>query len=253
MYNSVQRLLSARELPNRMPVMYQRWDDLLFLHWSCRSQDLRSHIPSQLSLDLYDGQAYISIIAFRMNAVRPAGLSPLPWLSYFYELNVRVYVRDQRDEPGVYFLSLDCNRTLAVWIARTFFNLPYQRAVMNFEVNRSGQEDDQTEHAIACRRTACSDTAYYRWRVEGQQKPAVPGSLDFFLTERYNFFTVRKHKLLRGQVHHAPYNIGTASMSSWSDLPLVWNGIALDKRPPDLASCSAGVDVQAFSLVPACF
>lgn len=250
MDNSLQRLLRARELPNRMPVMYQRWDDLLFLHWRCRPEALKMHIPSQLSLDLYDDQAYISIVAFRMNAVRPAGLPPLPWLSYFYELNVRVYVRDSSEEPGVYFLSLDCNRPPAVWIARTFFNLPYQYAVMNFEVAQPGSKNDQTEYLITCRRAGYGDSAHYSWRADGPQKPASPGSLEFFLTERYNFFTLRRGKVMRGQVNHTPYNIGTAHISSWSDLPLAWDGLPLVNRPPDLAACAAGVAVQAFSLVP---
>ena len=250
MDESLKRLLRARELPNRTPVMHQRWDDLLFLHWQHNADELASHLPPSLSLDLYNQQAYISVVGFRMNAVRPTCLPALPWLSYFYELNVRVYVRDASGEPGVYFLSLDCNRDPAVWIARCFFNLPYKHATMRFDTSGDNKTDPPS-YIMTCQRAGYSNTAHYRWRPAGSQAPAEPGSLEFFLTERYNFFTLRRGLLMRGQVYHAPYNIGAVQVTSWSGVPIEWDGLSAVNRPPDIASCSAGVVVRAFSLVPA--
>ncbi|HAY10466.1 MAG TPA: DUF2071 domain-containing protein, partial [Thauera sp.] len=48
-------------------------------------------------------------------------LPPVPWLSYFLELNLRTYVHDDAGRPGIWFYSLDCNRALAVWVARWRF------------------------------------------------------------------------------------------------------------------------------------
>jgi len=231
--------------------MYQRWDDLLFLHWRYSSADLTARLPPELSLDLYDNQAYISIVAFRMNSVRPTGLPALPWLSYFYELNVRVYVRDPNGEPGIYFLSLDCNRAPAVWIARSVFSLPYQHAKMGFSACRDTSSGEAPTFSMTCQRIGQNDTARYDWRPTDIQRPAEPGSLDFFLTERYNFFTVRHGVLMRGQVHHAPYDIGQAELSQWSASPIAWDGLSAEGRPPDIVSCSAGVSVCAFALVAA--
>ncbi len=49
--------------------------------------------------------------------VQPAWLPPLPWMSWFLELNVRTYVHDAAGQPSVWFYSLDCNQPVAVAIA----------------------------------------------------------------------------------------------------------------------------------------
>lgn len=241
MSDALDRLLRARVRPTRRPVMRQRWDDLFFLHWEYDAAALQARLPAGLTVDTFEGKAHLGVVGFRMNAVRPAGLPALPWLSYFNELNVRTYVRDASGEPGVWFFSLDCDRAPAVAIARACFGLPYEHAAMSF-----GPGLSQT-----CRRSGQAETARYAWSAAGAAQTAAPGSLTFHLTERYSFFSVRSGRLARGQVHHAPYALSPASTSAWSDLPLRWDGFAVGGRAPDLAHCCQGVAIEAFSLVPA--
>jgi uncharacterized protein YqjF (DUF2071 family) len=231
--------------------MYQRWDDLLFLHWRCDEEIVTQHIPEQLSVDSYNGTTYVSIIAFRMNKVRPAWLPALPWLSYFFELNVRVYVRDKYGEPGIYFLSLDCNRAPAVWIARRMFSLPYQHAAMQFDTCGDSTHFPSDLKTLTCKRLHQSETATYRWSAPSNASPAQPGTVEFFLTERYNFFTIQRGVLMRGQVHHAPYQICTPDLRAWSELPVAWDSFPVSNRAPDLASYSPGVSIEAFALTSA--
>ena len=96
------------------------------------ASDLQARLPAGLTVDRFEGRAHLGVVGFRMNAVRPAGLPALPWLSYFRELNVRTYVRDADGEPGVWFFSLDCDRAPAVALARAWFGLPYEHATMGF-------------------------------------------------------------------------------------------------------------------------
>lgn len=241
MSDALDRLLRARVRPTRRPVMRQRWDDLFFLHWEYDAAALQARLPAGLTVDTFEGKAHLGVVGFRMNAVRPAGLPALPWLSYFNELNVRTYVRDASGEPGVWFFSLDCDRAPAVAIARACFGLPYEHAAMSF-----GPGLPQT-----CRRNGQAETARYAWSAAGAAQTAAPGSLTFHLTERYSFFSVRSGRLARGQVHHAPYVLSPAATSAWSDLPLRWDGFAVGGRAPDLAHCCQGVAIEAFSLVPA--
>ncbi len=241
MSDALDRLLCARVRPTQRPVMRQRWDDLFFLHWEYSAEAIQARLPAGLTVDTFAGKAYLGVIGFRMNAVRPAGLPALPWLSYFNELNVRTYVRDASGEPGVWFFSLDCDRAPAVMIARAFFGLPYEHATMSFG----------PDLAQACRRRGEAETARYAWSAPSTPEAAAPGSLAFHLAERYNFFSVRGRQLVRGQVHHAPYQLGPTTISAWSDLPLRWDGFDVGGRPPDLAHCCQGVAIEAFSLVPA--
>src|SRR5690242_565432 len=93
-------------------IMHQNWHDLLFAHWPVPVEALRPYIPGGLSLDPYNGEAWVGLIAFYLSGIRLRGLPPVPFTSRFVELNLRTYViRD--GQPGVYFLSLDASNALA--------------------------------------------------------------------------------------------------------------------------------------------
>jgi len=239
--DATERLLRARVRPTRRPVMRQRWDELFFLHWEYAAAAIQARLPAGLTVDTFEGKAYLGVVGFRMNAVRPPFLPALPWLSYFNELNVRTYVRDASGEPGVWFFSLDCDRSPAVAIARAGFGLPYEHAAMSFGPGL----------AQSCRRRGEAETAHYAWSALSAPQVTTPGSLEFHLAERYNFFSNKSGRLVRGQVHHAPYQLCPADTTAWSDLPLRWDGFDVDGRPPDLAHCCQGVAIEAFSLTPA--
>ncbi len=122
--------LLLRERPAAPVVMHQRWRALLFAHWRIDPDAIQKTLPVGLHVDTCDGSAWLGVVPFFMDAVRPAFLPALPWLSWFQELNVRTYVHDEKGVPGVWFYSLDCNQPLAVAIARTLFHLNYRHAAM---------------------------------------------------------------------------------------------------------------------------
>src|SRR5258707_3858953 len=111
-------------------IMAQRWHDLLFAHWPIAPEAVRTLVPSQLTLDRFDGQCWVGVVPFRMSGVRARGLPAIPGLSRFPELNVRTYVT-HGGKAGVYFFSLDAANLPAVWSARTFYHLPYFQAEMS--------------------------------------------------------------------------------------------------------------------------
>jgi len=244
MDSATQRLLQAQQRPTRSVVMHQKWDELFFFHWQCDPAEVQKILPPGLTVDLFAGQAHIGIVGFQMNAVRPHGCPAVPWLSYFNELNVRVYVRDASGEPGVWFLSLDCDRAPAVYIARTFFGVPYEHAEMS-------HHHTKTKLHLSARRRGQHTAADYTWSPTTPPQPTTPGTLEFHLVERYNFFAVKNGKLVRGQVHHAPYEVSLAQVEQWSELPIAWDQFPTTGRAPDLAHCSKGVSIEAFALMPA--
>src|SRR5215207_2499820 len=133
--------LRWRERPPRSPVMYQTWTDLLFAHWEVDPGLLQASLPTGLTVDTWEGRAFVGITPFFMRRVRPRGLPSLPWISYFLEMNVRTYVHDASGAPGVWFYSLDCNQPIAVWIARMLLGLPYRHAGMQARKSPTGGID----------------------------------------------------------------------------------------------------------------
>jgi len=184
-------------------VMKQSWCDLLFAHWPVPAAQLRNCIPAGLELDTYGDDAWVGVVPFAMKAVYPRLLMPLPWISYFLELNVRTYVRRQ-GIPGVYFFSLDCSNPVAVKIARQFFHLPYFDARMSLA--RRGNEIHYESKRL---KSGQEFRAVYS-PVEANPV-ALDGSIEHFLTERYCLFTSDKSgRLYQGNIHHLPWPLQKA-------------------------------------------
>ena len=117
--------------------MAQRWSDLLFIHRPAKLDAIRAIVPPALTIDVYEGTAWVSVTPFYLSHLRARGVPPLPGVSAFPELNVRTYVT-YGGKPGVYFFSLDAGNALAVFGARTLYRLPYFRASMSTGEGRDG-------------------------------------------------------------------------------------------------------------------
>jgi len=187
--------------------MTQSWHDLLFAHWPVDKRWLIGRIPPRLELDLYEGEAWLGIVPFRMTNVAPRGVPSIPAVSAFSELNVRTYVRSGTT-PGVYFFSLDSSSTLSVVVARSLFNLPYYRAAIDVEA------DGPAVRYRSRRKNAPGVLLDATYQPRGDAAPAQPGSLAYFLTERYCLFTSHADaEPRRVDIHHRPWPLQHASAS----------------------------------------
>ena len=215
-------------MPDGPWIMTQSWHDLLFAHWPVGADALRSLVPPGLELDLFDGQAWVGIVPFHMTNVAPRGVPALPWVSAFAELNVRTYVR-VGSKPGVHFLSLDAASSVAVGVARTMFHLPYYPASMKVE-----SEDGYVRYTS--RRTVTDGAPaefVARYRPTGPVSAAVPGSLDYFLTERYCLYTVNEaFELRRLEIHHPPWPLQAAEATIDVNTMAAAAGIRLPSMAP---------------------
>src|SRR4051812_3530508 len=111
--------LDHRTAPHRGRVhaASQTWTGLLFAHYRADPAALALLVPPQATLDLYDGDAWLTVSPFRAT-LRPLPDLPLPAPTLsFLEVNVRTYVR-VNGQPGIIFLSLDATSRTAVWTAR---------------------------------------------------------------------------------------------------------------------------------------
>jgi hypothetical protein len=191
-------------LPPESWTQAQTWEELAFLHWRVDASALLRLLPSTVELDLYEGEAWLGIVPFRITNLRVRGLPPLPGFSSFPELNVRTYVTCA-GKPGVWFFSLDAGSRFFVEAAKRLYRLPYEHARMRCE--RSGDnvhyESERTGAAFGA-----------RYGGSGPLFHAEPGSLDAFLTERYCLYTADGGRLRRADVHHPPWDLqrGTATV-----------------------------------------
>jgi uncharacterized protein YqjF (DUF2071 family) len=187
-------------VPKRPWIMVQVWRDLLFAHWNVSRAAIRHLIPAQFELDTFGGDAWISVTPFHMS-VRPRGLLPLPGMFDFPELNCRTYVT-VGGKPGIFFFSLDTANRMAVWGARKFYHLPYFHARMRIEKRGDSFAYSSARGEAVWRATyAPTSSATY----------AQPGSMDYFLVERYCLYTFWRGRTYRGEIHHVPWPLQAAS------------------------------------------
>src|SRR5581483_2974071 len=128
---SMDRIAPTRE-PSQPVVMHQNWHHLLFLHWEVPPEELQRLVAPELTIDTFEGKAYVGLVPFTLTGVRPVMTPPLPWISSFHEINVRTYVHLRGQDPGVWFFSLDASSTIAVAAARAAYKLPYFHSQIEF-------------------------------------------------------------------------------------------------------------------------
>lgn len=230
--------------PGDPVVMYQRWKDLLFLHWEVEAEEIQKNLPDGLTVDLHEGKAYLGLVPFYMCDIRPRFLPTVPGISNFLEMNVRTYVHDRDGNPGVWFYSLDANQALAVALAQRFFHLPYHRAEM------SATQKNRIINYSCERLSKRGQASSFSYGGGDALARPDPGSLEYFLLERYLLFAHdrKRDRLLCGQVHHTPYPVQSAVVNRFSTDAMTQAGFNLGDAPPCHAAFSPGVDVEIFGI-----
>ncbi len=112
------------QVPGERWVWYQEWNRALFFHWKVDPEILKSFIPEGIQLDVYNNTAWVSLVAFTMEKIRPRYLPSVSLISDFHEINLRTYVTDG-EHHGVYFLSIEAQKQLSAILSRRLSGLPY--------------------------------------------------------------------------------------------------------------------------------
>ena len=217
-------------VPRHPWVMAMRWHELMFMHWPVRAAALRPLIPQALTLDTFDGDAWLGVVPFRMSRIRARGLPPIPGFRAFPELNVRTYVTAD-GKPGVWFFSLDATHPIAVRVARWSFHLNYYDARMHCHKEKGRADVD-----YASRRThrGAPPAAYEaRYRPAGAVFHAKPKTLEYFLTERYCLYSALPGgRTFRGNIAHCPWPLQAAEADVALNEMTGQIGVRLPKRRP---------------------
>ncbi|TKX82068.1 YqjF family protein [Halorubrum sp. SD626R] len=213
------------------------WRDGLFCHWPVDPAVVDETLPERLSVATHDGDAYLGVVAFVMDEIRPRG-SPVG-LS-FPELNLRTYVEGPAG-PGVYFYNLDADDRLGVAVARRLFALPYYRAEMSATRRRPGGDirfrSRRTHRGVP---SARFDATY---EPTGEAFAAEPGSIDAFLVENYRFYA-HGDRLYRGEIAHEPWTLREGTAEVRANTLFEANGFGRPDGEP-IVHCADPIDVSA--------
>lgn len=210
---------------------YQEWNNALFLHWKVPVAILQALVPPQLQIDTFDGHAYVSLVAFTMEKIRPRYLPAVNFISNFHEINVRTYV-DNDHKKGVYFINIEGQKRLSVFMAKALSGLPYEKAYMQRAPNVYKSQNFTKGFHL--------DTTFER-KAALQQKTA----LESWLTERYCLYVDQGASLFRYDIHHKEWDLESVELHKL-DLSYKIGRLNLSDRP-DSMQYSAGVKVVAWN------
>src|SRR5687767_4789258 len=193
--------------PPRRPLFHCSWDRAVFLHYRVAPQYLQPQIPFEL--DLHDGQAYVSLVAFTLRNMR----TNHPHLRFVTQplhthrfLNVRTYVH-VGEMHGIYFLAEWLNNRLATTLGPILYFLPYRFGHLNYSHSALSLYGEVLGGIDSGTPMPVRPALRYRAFVPSSPtyQPTTPGTLDHFLLERYIAFT--KHGPFRRlfQVWHRPW------------------------------------------------
>ncbi|ADR21513.1 hypothetical protein MATR_08580 [Marivirga tractuosa] len=218
------------DLPNERWKYYQEWNDTLFLHRKVDPNELRRFVPNDLEIDLYNGQSWVSLVAFKMEKVRPRFLPAFSPISNFHEINIRTYVK-KNSKAGVYFLSIEGGNRVSCNIAKAFSGLPYRHSKMN-----------RADSIYCSENKEFDDRVFIKYEVgETLEHKTL---LDKWLTERYALFQDTKTSINKFEIHHIEWPIQKFDIK---EIDIIYPKFkTLLNKDPDLLHYSSGVQVIAW-------
>lgn len=218
-------------LPEGQWKYYQEWNQVLFFHWAVPFEVLRKCVPERLQVDEFDGNCYVSLVAFKMQKLRPGFLPALSLVSDFEEINLRTYI-DNDNKKGVYFLSIEAGKALSTFLARAISGLPYIKSVIERTDKMIGSTNSRTGLHFA---TAFS----VKQELEHKKE------LDKWLTERYCLYLDKGDRFYRYDIHHKEWGLRSVEVSRL-ELNYKAGDFELSGRQPDLTHYSDGIKVVAW-------
>lgn len=196
------------------------WERMTLLHWPAAPDRIQALLPPGLTVDVYDGTAWVGLTPFVMANMRPFGLPDLvgqssivrgparmpgvAGLSSTPETNLRTYVRGPDGRDGLWFLTLRIGNVALARLLRAAVGAPYRHARLTVEprgdsVTYAGQREDGQES--------------YRLEVHPGE-PIMASDFDVWLTSRWRAYTVHFGRLLVTPVEHEPWPLRDARLSA---------------------------------------
>ncbi|OIR13382.1 hypothetical protein GALL_51950 [mine drainage metagenome] len=215
-----------------------RWERLAFIHHRIDAAVLRPRIPPDLTVDEFDGSAWLGVVPFQMTDMMVRGLPGVPPWRRFPELNLRTYV--VRDGcPGVWFFNLDAACWPLVVAGRGLYGFPYFRAAMRLEETAKGG-------MLMSRRPDGRAAFRGTYSSRGEVFLARPGTFEHWATERYRVYSGLCGRTRATDVHHRPWPLQEAEVEIQENGLFAASGLSIDEASP-VVHYTSGVEVIAFA------
>jgi uncharacterized protein YqjF (DUF2071 family) len=197
------------------PFLTAEWRDLVMVNYSVEPSILSAYIPAGTELDFYNGQCYVSLVAFMFEKVRVRGLS-IPMHTDFPEINLRFYVRNRNSgvwKRGVVFIKEIVPKRAITLIANAFFGEHYVTLPAMF---KRKQESGQLTVTCAWKSRVWSEVTVTAG--ENKQEISEGSKEEFIMHHSWGFTALSRARTAEYQVSHP----------AWSVYPVIYHGLRCD-------------------------
>jgi hypothetical protein len=166
----------------RFPFLTAHWRDLIVVNYEVDPSTLATYLPVGTELDLWEGKALVSLVAFQFLDTRVLGL-PIPFHRNFEEVNLRFYVkRMDRGElkRGVVFIKELVPRPVIAAVANFVYGENYMCVPMSHAIESSGNT-----RTVSYGWESGTTTNRVSAELPGLPLPLEPGSEAEFILEHY--------------------------------------------------------------------
>lgn len=187
---------------NQNVFMRGRWENLIIRTYKCGQDVLQKYLPSDVELDLWKGDALVSMVAFNFSKVNFFGIK-VPFHQDFAEINFRTYVKSKKDgTPGVLFLRELAPKPIIAVMAKYVYNEPFQ--YLNVK-NKYTKTDKKQNMMYRFNKGKSTGTVVIEAAKEALD--LAVGTLSNFTVDRYISFvkSTFSNKANRYRIHHRPW------------------------------------------------
>ncbi|NRD20989.1 DUF2071 domain-containing protein [Winogradskyella eckloniae] len=179
--------------------MTGHWEDLIISTFEVDKEILESYLPNNTELDLYNGKALMSMVAFTFSKVNFFGVK-IPFHQHFGQINFRFYAKSTVDgTKGVVFIREFAPKPLIALTANLCYNEPY--FYKNIKVRTTKHKAHRTlKYSYKSMQIAAD--------VSHKTTALTEKSFDKFIVDRYIAF-VKQHKTktMQYKIQHRPWKI----------------------------------------------
>jgi uncharacterized protein len=173
------------------------WSHLLNLSFAVPDALLLPLLPPELELDRWEGQAYVSLVAFDFLHTRVRGIK-VPFHVNFPEVNLRFYVH-HKGQRGVVFIREFVPKHCIALIAHRIYNEPYLAFPMESQHTQAEDGSLTLTHQI----WKDKDELLLKARISGpEQLPGPDTAAHFFKEHELGFGRDKKGETLCYRVEH---------------------------------------------------
>jgi len=180
--------------------MKGNWEHLVIQTFTCNPEILKEYLPNDIELDLYQGKALFSMVAFTFSKVSFFGIK-VPFHQEFGEINFRFYARSKIDNTkGVVFIREFAPKPLIAFVANTIYNEPFYYKNIKKNILQSA-----TQKKVTYKFNKNNEISV---QAHSHSKPTQKNSLQEFIVDRYIAFVKgRNNTTYQYKINHRPWQL----------------------------------------------